>query len=99
MNYDRIGGVAEAATEIAAYPVTNVNRSHLSNLICAYHRLFGSVVSSNETYIGNDCWAHLANLDEVTPIHFSHVFKAGSKKDPDTLLYDEAMNDVENLDG
>ena len=99
MNYDRLGGIAEAATEIAAYPVTDVNRNHLSNLICAYHGSFGSVVNSNETYIGNDCWTHLANLDEVTPRHFARVFKAGSKKDPDTLSYDEAMNDIENLKG
>ena len=97
MNYDKLGGIAEAATEIAAYPVTNVSRNHLSNLICAYHGSFGSLVSSNETYIGNDYWAHLANLDEVTPRHFAHVFKAGSKKDPDTLSYDEAMNDLKNL--
>ena len=96
MNYDRLGGIAEAATEIAAYPVADVNRNQLLNLICAYH---GSFVRSNETYIGNDCWAHLANLDEVTPRNFAHVFKAGSKKDPDNLLYDEAMNNIENLDG
>ena len=51
MNYDRLGGIAEAATEIAAYPVTDVNRNHLLNLICAYHGSFGSVVSSNEIYI------------------------------------------------
>ena len=29
MNYDRLGGIAEAATEIAAYPVTDINRNHL----------------------------------------------------------------------
>ena len=99
MNYDRLGGIAEAASEIAAYPVTDVSRNHLSNLICAYHGSFGSLVSTNETYIGNDSWAQLANLDEVTPRHFANVFKAGSKKDPDTLSYDEAMNDIENLKG
>ena len=38
-------------------------------------------------------------MDKVTPGHFAHVFKAGSKKDPDTLSYDEAMNDIENLKG
>ena len=99
MNYDRLGGIAEAANEIAAYPVTDISRNHLSNLICAYHGSFGSLVSTNETYIGDDSWAHLANLDEVTPRHFANVFKAGSKKDPDTLSYDEAMNDIENLEG
>ena len=38
-------------------------------------------------------------MDEVTPRHFAHIFKAGSKKDPDTLSYDEAMSDIENLEG
>ena len=99
MNYDRLGGIAEAANEIAAYPVTDISRNHLSNLICAYHGSFGSLVSTNETYIGDDSWAHLANLDEVTPRHFANVFKAGSKKDPDTLSYDKAMSDIENLEG
>ena len=53
------------------------------------------MVSKEETNISKDCWVHLAKLDEVTPKHFNVVFKAGSKKDPDTLSYDEAMNDTE----
>ena len=96
MNYDRLGGIAEAATEIAAYPVTDINRNHLSNLIYGYHGSCGSLVSSNKTYIGNDCWVHLANLDEVSPRHFAHFIKAGSKKDPDTLSYDKAMNGIKS---
>ena len=38
-------------------------------------------------------------MDEVTPRHFANVFKAGLKKDPDTLSYDKAMSDIENLEG
>ena len=93
LTYGHLGIAAES--EINAYPVANITRAHLSNLICAYHGSFGSVVSKEETDISKDCWVHLAKLDEVTPKHFNVVFKAGSKKDPDTLSYDEAMNDTE----
>ena len=85
INYDRLGGVAES--EIVAYPITDVNRSHLANLICPYHSSFGSIICATDVYVSKDCWAHLANLDEITPRHFEYIFKVRSKKDPDTLWY------------
>ena len=96
MSYDKLGGVAES--EIVAYPITDVNQSHLSNLICAYHSSFGYIVCASDTYKRKDYWVHPANLDKVTPRHFEYVFKAGSKKDLYKLLYNEAMNDIENLE-
>ena len=104
LNYQELGGIAESDMDPAndhdktlrwSFPVTGINRNHLSNLICAYHGSFGSVVCEDDTHISRDCWVHLAKLDELAPKHFDFVFKAASKKDPDTLSYDEAMNDAE----
>ena len=36
-------------------------------------------------------------LDELMPHQFAQVFKAAKKKNPDNLLYDEAMRDHKNL--
>ena len=41
--------------------------------------------------------ACFCKIDEMLPHQFAEVFKAGGKKNPDILSYEEVQNDHENL--
>ena len=73
--------------------VDSLDKDHLSNLVCAYHGSFGSVVTSDEVKAHYSDWKKFSNLDELRPDLFGQIFKAKANKDPNTLSYDEAMND------
>jgi len=103
MNYDRLGGMAEYKQQQGNggyydLPIDGMNKNHFANLICAYHSSFGSLVNRDEVRTGNTFWTHLANVHELRPYQFEHVFKARAVKDPDTLSYDEAMSYEENIE-
>ena len=73
--------------------VDGLNKTHLSNLVCAYHGSFGSVVTSDEVKAHYSDWRKFSNLDELQPDLFGKIFKARANKDPDTLLYNKDMSD------
>ena len=41
--------------------------------------------------------ACFSKLDKMLPHHFAEIFKAGGKKNPDILSYEEVQNDIENI--
>ena len=102
MNYDCLGGIAEYNHQDEGnyhdLPIDGMNKDHFTNLICAYHSSFGSLVNRDEVRTSNTFWTHLANVHELRPYQFEHVFKARAVKDPDTLSYDEAMSDKDNIE-
>ena len=73
--------------------VDGLNKNHLSNLVCAYHGSFGSVVTVDEVKAHYSDWKKFSNLDELQPDLFGQIFKARANKDPDTLSYNKAMSD------
>ena len=73
--------------------VDGLDKTHLSNLVCAYHGSFGSVVTLDEVKAYYSDWKKFSNLDELRPDLFGQIFKARANKDPDTLSYNKAMSD------
>jgi len=74
-----------------------MDKHHVSKLICAYHGSFGSIVEANEVHVDESDWKDFDGRTELHPTIFKYVFKAKTNRDPDTLTWDKAMNNTENL--
>ena len=55
------------------------------------------IVEANEVHVKESDWKDFNGWAELHPTTFEYVFKAKANRDPDTLTWDEAMNDIEHL--
>ena len=89
-NHNKIEGVSEEPL------VDNMTAEHIANQCSVYLALFG-MECNLEAEVSNDIVACLTKLNELPPHAFAEVFKAGKKKNPNILSYDEVMRDCDNL--
>ena len=103
LNYDALGGnlassrnqeQIESISEEAL--VENLTAEHIASQCSVYLASFG-MECNLEAEISDDIVACLTKLNELPPHAFAQVFKAGKKKNPDILSYDEVMKDYDNL--
>ena len=101
MNYDKLGGLAEGTEEHLGYMtdatmITDFTDDLIKNQCSVYFAGFG-INHEVDNKMAEGASACFCKIDKMLPHQFAEIFKAGGKKNPDILSYEEVQNDHEKL--